>query len=71
MPNTAHQHRHIRPLPAAIGVQLVKHQELQALRRPDHLLIQRVLAREDVLQHHVVREQDVGGIVLDLLPLFR
>ena len=66
----AHQQGHISPLAAPVGVQFIQHQELQTLGITDHLLIQRILPGEDVLQHHVVREQDVGRIVLDLFPLF-
>ena len=71
MPHPTHQHRHIRTLPAPVGVQLIKNQKLQSLRRPDHLLILRVLARKDVFQHHIVREQDIGRIVLDHLLFCR
>ena len=49
-------------------MQLIQHQEFQPLGIADHLLIERILPGKDVLQHHVVREQDVGRIVLDLLP---
>jgi hypothetical protein len=51
-------------------VKFIQHQELETLGIADHLLIQRILLAEDVLQHHVVHEKDVWRIVLDLLPLF-
>ena len=71
MPDPAHQHRHIRTLPAPVGVELIEDQELQPLRRTDHLLILRVLARKDIFQHHIVREQDIRGAVLDHLLFCR
>ena len=54
-------------LPAPIGVQLVEHQEREPLSGPDHRPVDR--AREQVLEHHVVREQDVRRVVADLVAL--
>lgn len=68
---TGHRRRLAVVLPQRQGsvlMQLIQHQELQALSGSDHLLIERVLPGEDVLQHHVVREQDVRRIVLNFLP---
>jgi hypothetical protein len=44
-------------------VQLVEHQELQALRRLDDGALHR--PREDQLQHHIVGEQDVWRVLED------
>ena len=63
----AHQHGHIRSLPAAIRVEFVQNEKAQSLG----CLHQRssfVGPGQDQLQHHVVREQDVGRIGHD--PLF-
>ena len=51
-------------------MQLVKHQELQSLGVADDFLIEWILPGQDVLEHHIVGEQDVGRIILDLLPFF-
>ena len=39
LPHPPHQHRHIGPLPAAIGMKLVEHQHIQTLCVPNHFLI--------------------------------
>ena len=70
MPDSAHQECDVGTLSPSIGVQLVKHQELQSLGVADDFLIEWILPGQDVLEHHIVGEQDVGGIILDLLPLF-
>ena len=69
LPHPSYQQRHISTLAAAVGVQFIENQELQTLGITDHLLIQRILSGEDVLQHHVVGEQDIGWIVLNSLAL--
>ena len=65
----AQQHRHVRPLPAAIDVQLVDGQEPQLARR---LADQCPLLRPDqhVFEHDVVGEQDVRRILQELLAYF-
>ena len=67
IPNAADEQRDVGALAAAVRVQLVEHQEREALRRPDERLV--VRAREDVLEHHVVGQQDVRRMRADLLAL--
>jgi hypothetical protein len=60
----ADEQRHVGTLPAAVGVQLVQHEEVQAGGHPDEALA--VLGPgEHQLQHHVVGEQDVRRVVPD------
>ena len=64
----ADQQRHVRALPAPVGVQLVEDEELQALGHPD----QRppvVGPGQHQLQHHVVGEQDVRRVRADPVPV--
>ena len=61
----ADEHRNVGALAAAIGVQLVEHEEPEPPGGPHQLAI--LAAREQQLQHHVVREQDVGRIPPDRL----
>lgn len=62
--NAAQQHRYVRSLPTPVDVQLVGDQELELLHR---LLYERTLVRaqEHVLEHHVVREQEVRRLAYD------
>jgi hypothetical protein len=55
-----HQHRHVRPLAAAIGMQLVKKDEVEALRILDDGLVELVLPGHQQFEHHEIRQQDVG-----------
>ena len=50
---------------ATIGMQLIQHQELKSLAVFHHTPIHFVEAREDVLQHHEVSEQDIGRVIRD------
>ena len=52
--------RHVGALAAAVGVQLVEHEEPKILGLGNELAL--VGSGEDQLQHHVVREQDVGRV---------
>ena len=65
MAAAADEHRDVGALTAAIGVQLVEHEEPEALGRSHQFAV--LAAREQQLQHHVVREQDVGRIAPDRL----
>lgn len=69
VPHPADQHGHVRPLPPAVGVQFVEHQELEPPGRLDQLAV--AGPGQDQLQHHVVGEQDVGRLCQDRLPLVR
>lgn len=66
---TPDEHRHVRALPPAICVQLVKDEELKPLAVLHHLTILRV-AREDEVEHHVVRQKDVRRVLADSLAIF-
>ncbi len=57
----------VRPLAPAVGVQLVEDEEPEPLRGVDELLLER--PREEELEHDEVREEDVGRVLEDLLPL--
>ena len=61
------QEGHVRALASAVGVQLVEDEEAQILGLGDELAL--VGPGQDQLQHHVVREQDVGRISNDRLAL--
>ena len=50
-------------------MQLIQHQEFQALRVPDHSLVKTVLARHEQFEHHEIGEQYVG-LSLGNLPPF-
>ena len=63
----ANEEGDVGTLPAAVGVQLVEHEVREALRRADERLV--VRTREDVLEHHVVRQEDVRRMRADLLAL--
>ena len=65
--DASHQERDVSALPTPISVQLIEHQEREALSGPNHRAVDR--AREQVLEHHVVREQDVRRVVPDLVAL--
>lgn len=65
--DASHQQRHVGTLPAAVGVQLVEHQEAQPLCCPDEIVLPG--PREDQLQHHVVGEEDVWWRGNDLAAL--
>jgi len=58
-------------LPAPVSVELIKHQEerhiLWGLSLEDGPVLR---AHQEQLRHHVVRQDDVGRIVADLLALF-
>ena len=61
----ADEHRDVRALAAPVGVQLVEDEELEALGGPHQLTV--LAAREQQLQHHVVRQEDVRRIVANRL----
>ena len=63
----AHQHRHVRALAPAVGVQLIEHDEPQAAAVLDDLPVEIVLPRHQQFEHHEVGEQDVRRVVLDAL----
>ncbi len=65
----ADQERHVRALPAAVGVQLVEDQELQSLGHADQAGPV-VRPGQHQLQHHVVRQQDVRRVLAQLPTLF-
>ena len=58
--HAAHQHGDVGALPAAVGVKLVEHEEIEALGIGDDGPVERVLPRHQQLEHHEVGEQDVG-----------
>ena len=66
--DAADQQRHVGPLPAPVGVQLVEHQELQALRGAGSASLL-VGPGQDQLQHHVVGSRMSGGFAMIALPL--
>src|SRR5581483_10863458 len=66
LPDAPGEERDVRALAAAVGVQLVEDEESEPLRRLDDRAVEG--PREDVLEHHVVREQDVGRRMEDLVP---
>ena len=59
-----HQQCDIGTLPAAVGVQLVQHQEAQPLCSFNQAML--LGTGQDQLQHHIVGEQDVGRVLDDL-----
>ena len=65
---TADQHRHVGPLAAPIGVQLVEHEEPETLRRSHQLAV--LDAGEHQLQHHVIRQEHVRRVVAELFSRF-
>ena len=60
----ADQHRHVGPLAAPIGVQLVEHEEPEPLGRSHELAV--LDAGEYQLQHHVIRQKHVRRVVAEL-----
>ena len=52
-------------------MQLIQHQKFEPLAVLHHLAINLLEAGKNQLRHHEVREQDVWGIVGDLLPVCR
>ena len=70
LPHPPHQQRYVRTLAPPVGMQLIEDQELQSLGIADDLLIEWILTGQDVLEHHIVCEQDVGWIILDLFSFF-
>jgi hypothetical protein len=66
-PDPSHEHRHVRPLAPAVRVQLIEHQEAQSTRSLHQFPLKR--PGQDELQHDVVRQEYVGGICDDCLPL--
>ena len=64
---SAHQHRHIRALAPAVGVQLIEHDEPQAAAILDDLPVQIVLPRHEQFEHHEVGKQNVRRVVPDAL----
>ncbi len=63
--HAADQERHVRALPASVGVQLVEDQELQPLGHADQAGPV-VRPGQHQLQHHVVGQQDVRRILAQL-----
>ena len=60
----AQQHRHVGALGAVVGVELVEHEVLERVGRglPEALV---VAAQQQLVEHLVVGEQDVGRVVAD------
>ena len=67
--NAAHEQRHVRTLTAAVGVELVEHEEPEALAVADDASVGLLLPRHEELEHHEVGEEDVRGLVCNPLPL--
>ena len=59
----ADEHCDVRPLSAPVGVQLVEDEEPETLGGPHQRTV--LAAREQQLQHHVVRQEDVRRLVTD------
>ena len=64
-----HKHCDVRALTATIGVKLVEHEEIEANRVLDHLLVELVLPGHEQLEHHEVRKDDVGLLLSNSLAL--
>ena len=60
-----HEHGDIAALPTAIGVEFVQHEELQSGSHLHELVL--VRPREDQFEHHVIREQNIRGLLQDFL----
>ncbi|MCY4375068.1 MAG: hypothetical protein OXC31_15005 [Spirochaetaceae bacterium] len=60
MAAATNEHGHISALPAAVGVQLVEHEESQTLRRPYQFAI--LASCEHELQHHVVGQEHIRRV---------
>jgi hypothetical protein len=58
--DAADEQRNVGALATAVCVQLIEHEERQAFAVPDHVTIDFILTRHQVLEHHEVGEQDVG-----------
>ena len=65
--DTSDEQGNVGALSAAVGVQLIEHQERKAPRRAHHCLVGG--PRQQVLEHHVVGQQDVRRAPPDLLTL--
>ena len=68
LPYTSYEHGHVGPLPAAIGMELVEHEETQSLATSDQRFFLR--ASQHKLQHHIVGKEDVRWIGDNLLLFF-
>ncbi|TFE69315.1 hypothetical protein A7Q09_05335 [Methylacidiphilum sp. Yel] len=66
LPDPTNQHRHVGSLAAAVGVKLVQYQEAETPSCFNQAPLDG--PGEDELEHDVVSEQDVRGILDDLLP---
>jgi hypothetical protein len=69
----AHEHGHVRALPAAVGMQLVKDKKTQTAARPVQNPVQHDLIlrpNQQQLRHDVVGEQDLRRLLTDLVPHF-
>ena len=60
VPESADEERDVAPERAPVGVDLVEHEEPASVVREDVLAVRR--PNQEVLEHHVVREQDVRGV---------
>jgi hypothetical protein len=65
------EHGNVRTLPAAIGMQLVEHQEIETVGVGDDRAVERVLPGHQQLEHHEIGEQDVGLRLANSLALLR
>src|SRR3546814_7510291 len=65
LPKATDEQRDVCTLTTPVGVELVEHQERQALGLVDQMLPVCVPG-EDQLEHHVVGEEDVGRVPPDL-----
>ena len=63
---TAHEHGYVSALPTTICVQLIKDEKFKPLAVLHHDLVAR-MPRENEVEHHVVRKEDVRRILTDLL----
>src|SRR3546814_8677111 len=66
LPKATDEQRDVCTLTTPVGVELVEHQERQALGLVDQMLPVCVPG-EDQLEHHVVGEEDAGRVPPDLL----
>lgn len=65
LPKPADQERHVRPLPAPVRVKLVENKEREPLAMRDHPPIHLLVAGQDQLEHHEVRQEDVRRVLRD------
>ena len=69
-PDAPDQQGHISPLPPPVGMQLVQDQKPKPFGVLPHRFIGLYEPRHEQLEHDVVRQEDIGGILRNVLPLF-